>query len=294
MADRRTLFLTGAAGVIGAALLPTLRQYRVITLVHRSLPAGGEHLRGDLTLPRFGLGQRAFDGLCAEVDAVVHCAAVWGTRHVLELCSAARAPLLQVDSAFIEPRQASQQQQLEHSGIPHFIARLSLLIGDSLTGEIARFQGFHAFATGILRGRVRFVPGHPDTQLDLLPQDVVASSLKALLVHGLERGFDGSEYWLTSGPESLTLARMLELVREAGAFADLEVALPRLVPHGPFERVSLPSSLGAFPGSPARPSAAELESALSASLHYLLRAKGLGIHGKRYRAAQPSDSRSES
>jgi nucleoside-diphosphate-sugar epimerase len=289
MAERVTIFFTGAAGVIGAALLPLLRQERVIALVHQALPAGGEHLHGDLSQPRFGLSPRAYADLCRDVDVVLHCGPSQQSAYsVLELCAAARAPLLYVSSAFAA-RRHQDEALLACSGLAHVVARTSTVIGDSVTGETARFSGFHGFATQLLRGQLSCLTAHPESLVDLVPQDVVAHALRAILTASLSHGFDAREYWLCAGGEALTLRRLLELVQEAGAFVDLEVALPPLQPpvSGPRMAV-LPSSFGSLPGSPAKLTGIELERALGASLHYLARAKCLGIHGKRYRLVQPS------
>ena len=289
MAKRVTIFLTGACGVVGAALLQRLREHRVIALVHHALPLGGEHLPGDLSQPRLGLGPRVYADLCQAVDAVVHCGPPEQSCYrVLELCAAAHAPLLHVSSAFHRQRHADEAL-LASCGLRHVIARPSIVIGDSQTGEIARFSGFHSFATRLLRGRVSCLNVHAESSVDLVPQDVVACCLRAILDSCLQHGFDAREYWLTAGSESPTIGRLLELVREAGAFADLEVTLPQLLPHpSTVPTPPLQSSLGTFAGSPAKLGSADIEQALSASLDYLLRAKSLGIHAKRYRLVQPS------
>src|SRR5690348_18349130 len=75
---RRTVLLTGASGVVGRALLPRLRDFDVVCLVHRS-PVCGPNVTtvpGDTARPRFGLAERAYAELAAKVDAVIHCAAV--------------------------------------------------------------------------------------------------------------------------------------------------------------------------------------------------------------------------
>jgi nucleoside-diphosphate-sugar epimerase len=289
MAERVTIFFTGAAGVIGAALLPLLQQKRVITLVHQALPAGGEHVRGDLSQPRFGLSACAYDDLCREVDVVLHCGPSQQSAYsVLELCAASRAPLLYVSSAF-PARRHQDEALLACSGLRHVVARTSTVIGDSTTGETARFSGLHGFATQLLRGQLSCLMAHPEGLVDFVPQDTVAQALHAILTWSLTHGFDAREYWLCAGAEALTLQRLLELVQEAGAFVDLEVALPSLLPSLSGARMPvLRTSLGSFPGSAPQPTATELERALSASLHYLARAKCLGIHGKRYRLVQPS------
>ena len=75
---RRTILLTGASGVVGRALLPRLRDFDVICLVHRA-PVSGPNVTtvpGDIARPMFGLAERVYGELAAKVDAIIHCAAV--------------------------------------------------------------------------------------------------------------------------------------------------------------------------------------------------------------------------
>src|SRR6266567_4987191 len=74
---RRTVLLTGASGVVGRALLPRLRDFDVVCLVHRS-PVSGPNVTtvlGDIARPMFGLAEQAYAELAAKVGAVIHCAA---------------------------------------------------------------------------------------------------------------------------------------------------------------------------------------------------------------------------
>jgi thioester reductase-like protein len=114
----RNILLTGAAGVLGTALLEELPAVgRVTALIHESpCPTAAEQLAGDLTAPRLGLTDRTYRGLASRVDAVVHCAARTdftsgpataqalnhaGTRGVAEFCADAGATLYHVSTAFV-------------------------------------------------------------------------------------------------------------------------------------------------------------------------------------------------
>src|SRR5215471_13517408 len=117
-AARRTVLLTGASGVVGRALLQRLDDFDVVYLVHRS-PVSGPNVTtapGDITEPMLGLAEPAYLKLAAEVDAVIHCAAVTdfnrsdgsleatnvaGTENVAAFAAAANAVLYHVSTAFV-------------------------------------------------------------------------------------------------------------------------------------------------------------------------------------------------
>lgn len=112
------LFITGASGVVGAALLQEMRGEALTCLTHRTpvIADNVESLRGDLTQPRLGLDVAGYDELAASTKAIVHCAAVvdfdvdpatvdelnvQGTRQVLALARDAGIPLYYISTAFI-------------------------------------------------------------------------------------------------------------------------------------------------------------------------------------------------
>ncbi len=136
---------------------------------------------------------------------------------------------------------------------------------------------------------------------------IVARSIRAILDDGIANGFDGQEYWITSGSRSAPTGRLIEILAEAGERHGLRLEVPRFIPSEAIDRLiraafyelfpavarkrmdelvamsalffeseTFPSSLGFIPGGPPAPSAAEVEAAIVASLEHLIRAKGIG------------------
>jgi long-chain acyl-CoA synthetase len=127
-AARDCLFLTGATGLLGRALLPRLRAQAphrpVVVLVRQPEQAaeferlGVRALMGDLSRPQMGLHPERWDELGASVTGIIHAAAdvrfdlplaearavnVFGVRQVLDLAAACPAlkKLVHVSSVYV-------------------------------------------------------------------------------------------------------------------------------------------------------------------------------------------------
>ena len=274
MTARRNILVTGASGVVGSAVLAQLDDFDVHCLIHRSVPDVDiiGHVHGDLSRVRLGLDQRAFRELACRTDAIVHCAAavnftagadvaeavnVTGTRNMLELASLAEAPFYHVSTAFvaradtvddagpgiyIRSKQRADAEVLA-SGLPAVLLRPSVVSGDSVTGEIARFQGLHDLAGGVLRGLMPMLPVHGYARIDFLPQDLVATCIADLVRGDAREG----EYWLTAGTAALTVDRMIELCLEMGREFGVELPRPRLVEPELVDRLIRPVFLPTLP-----------------------------------------------
>ena len=272
---RRTVLLTGASGVVGSALLPRLRDFDVVCLVHRS-PVAGPNVTtvpGDIAEPMFGLAERAYSDLAARVDAVIHCAAITdfnrtdgsleatnitGTEHVAAFAAAANAVLYHVSTAFVHTTadgdrgrtaigyassKLAGEKAVRSSGVPHVIVRPSVVIGDSVTGEIAAFQGLHQVAAGLFAGIVPLIPFDPSWPIDFVPADVVADAIACVVENRVSEG----EFWISAGEKALRLDESitvgLELARDLGVSIDM----PRFVPPDMFDRLIGPVFLDALP-----------------------------------------------
>ena len=265
ISTNRKLFLTGPSGVVGRAILKQLPADQVICLTHRepvSIP-GVETVRGNISKRRLGLAEDSFGALTNRIGCIVHAAAVTkfsqsaekifaanvdGTRQVLELAQAAGVPLYFVSTAFVHPvrdlagtavSNAYEESKLRaediirSSGHPATIVRPSIVVGDSRTGEINKFQGFHMILELALRGRVPWLPGAADGYIDFVPQDAVAD-----IILGLVRGgVVNRDYWLTAGARAPRLQHLLGLaVANASHMFGGPIAVPHLVGPDVFER----------------------------------------------------------
>jgi nucleoside-diphosphate-sugar epimerase len=276
---RRTVLLTGASGVVGRALLPRLRDFDVVCLVHRS-PVSGPHVTpnvstvaGDIARPMFGLAERAYAELAAKVDAVIHCAAVTnfnrtdgsleatnitGTEHVAAFAAAAKAVLYHVSTAFVHTTadgdrgrtaigyassKSAAEQVVRSSGVPHVILRPSVVIGDSVTGEIAAFQGLHQVAAGLFAGIVPIIPFDPGWPIDFVPADVVADAIACVVENRVSEG----EFWISAGEKALRLDEGVEVAVEFARDLGVRVDMPRFVTPEMFDRLIGPVFLEALP-----------------------------------------------
>lgn len=272
----RTVLLTGASGIVGQALLKKLTDLEVICLTHRAplTQPGVRIVQGDLLSPRLGLSNRTYDELLETADCVVHAAAntnfsqaesvmfqvnVEGTRNVVDFAVNARIPLYHFSTAFValcEPNhcgtranayarsKAEAEEIVTRSGVQAAIVRPSRIIGDSRTGAISRFQGFHFLFDLMVRGEMQYTFAPPDAYVDFVPQDVVANVLAALIKQGVTRG----EYWVTAGEASLRVERMMELCREhIFRLTGRSVARPEPIRRSYFEEVLKPALLSSMP-----------------------------------------------
>jgi len=271
--SKRTIFLTGATGVIGRALLEKLEGHTLLCLVRQTplTHPGVTTIRGDISLPRFGWSSEQWDDVVSRVDCVVHAAAITdfhraddavmqtnvnALENVFELAAAANAPLYHFSTAFVRPPRNHSNGELAYaiskregerlvreSGLPHVILRPSMVIGDSATGEIARFQAFHSVLGGVLNGLLPVFPASRNAIVDCIPQDVVASTLIALI----DRDVTSGEYWITAGGRALTITRVGELLQQFVAGLGGSFAWPRIVSPDIVERLLLPVFFPALP-----------------------------------------------
>ncbi|MFI6762864.1 SDR family oxidoreductase [Micromonospora sp. NPDC050417] len=284
----RTVLLTGASGVIGTALIPHLAPAHVVALVHRTAcPGANESVAGDITAPRLGLDPASYASLASRIEAVVHCAAhtgfvggpqmaqdvnVAGTRQVTAFAEDAGAPLYYVSTAFVARAELTRQslghdsgdaaarpedyldskraaeQVVRDSGVPSVIIRPSVVIGDSRTGAISRFQGLHDISTVLLRNVLPLLPMPATSRLDFVPCDVVARATAALVADRQQEG----EAWITAGHAAPTIDTLIDIAVAVGAELGIAVNRPRMVEPEMVDRLIRPVFIDPLPSAARR------------------------------------------
>jgi nucleoside-diphosphate-sugar epimerase len=215
MADAGGIFVTGATGALGPALLAELGTTGrpVIALVR----AGGHSLGaatvdGDVTVG--GLTRADLD--LNHIDTVIHAAAdtrfraprdqqertnVQGTRNVLAwarrlprlrrfifvstTCVAGRRSGSIAESFapqpefvnFYEATKWHAEQLVRASGLPATIVRLSTAIGGEENGAIGRMGAIHYALRWLHRGLIPMLPGSETTPVDFISTDLAARAI---------------------------------------------------------------------------------------------------------------------
>jgi thioester reductase-like protein len=297
-------FLTGGTGVIGSAIAERLLADgdRVTLLIRAGSDAAlagrfdelarfwgldaaararAEAVRGDTTLPRFGLDESTYARIAAQCTHVVHCAAivkmtlpleeargsaVEAARNVLALARASRRlekveflstvgvsgrrPGALPERWITEPRKfhnTYEQAKAEAEGFlraelapgfPLAIHRPSMVVGESGTGRVLRFQVFYHLLEFLSGRRTRgLFPGLGATALDVVPVDYVA---RAVAWSSRTAATSGRILHLCSGPEkAIPLEALREKVRARFGAAGLACPRPRTIPVG-LLRAALP------------------------------------------------------
>lgn len=233
------ILLTGASGVIGQDLAPRLPQERLILARHRArLGAPVRQVAIDIRAPDLGLTALNYAALAAEIDTIIHCAAITdmsgdvpdlsatniaGVQHMVDFAQAAGAKLHFVSTAYCSETygpaspvmsdyvasKRAAEAVVRGSGLDWTIIRPSIIAGHSETGAIASFQGFHLFIATVLKGRLPIIPVARQTACDFVAVDWVAEAI-ARIVADPEWG---RTYWLTAGDAAITIEEMMNTGR---------------------------------------------------------------------------------
>jgi len=212
---------------------------------------------GDITLPLMGL-----DPADHDIDLVIHCAAslefdapeeelerdnVQGTRHTVEFARECGARFLHVSTAYVcglregvieeepvpagtrfangyEASKARAESVVAASGVPFAVARPSITLGDSATGQIREFPSLCNVFRLMARGKVSVFPADPASTLNLVPIDHVAEGL-ARIAERMDEAEGGYFHLTASAP--LPSAELAHGVGRIAHFSDPLVVSPQ-------------------------------------------------------------------
>ena len=223
---------------------------------------------GDITAPGLGLGAAAAKTLAKRVTGCFHLAAVYdlavakdvgmrinveGTKNVLELLAGAEAfeRLDYVSTAYVsgtavgtyretdldvgqkfknfyEETKFLAEVAVKESRIPAVIYRPGIVVGNSKTGETAKFDGpyFSLNAMGVLPSPGAFIKvGTGEAEVNLVPVDFVLEAIARLSTWP---GAIGKTYHLTD-PDPATAFEIEEMFARALGKSFLYVPVPLLV-----------------------------------------------------------------
>lgn len=270
------ILLTGATGVLGAVVARQLAPHAELTALvrRRRLPLDGvRQISGDLTQAGMAMDARSREDILAGTDVIIHCGAmtgfgnkpdvprrvnVEGTSRILELAARAGARLIHVSTAFVArvdefdsaPTTPDLRTPLSYvrskveaeelvfgSGLDPAVVRPSVLMGDSTTGAIEQFQGWHTMCAAIIAGQTPFLPAGPDALVDCVPVDFAARAVARIALSGAQPG----QWWLTAGDNAFTLGDSLDLCLNEAQARGLAPDRPRLLPRDMIERLVLPA-----------------------------------------------------
>ena len=306
-----TIFLTGGSGLLGTALLESIRDDDVIALHHRSpiTRAGVETLRGDIRTPRLGLSEADYEALAARIDVIIHSASitrfgvsdakiidtnVGGTREIVRLARKARARLIYISTAFVHPNAfdlspASMYEESKRQaealvralGDDCVIVRPSIIVGDSRTGRVAAYQGLHEVVGSMIDRSLPVLPATPGMLCDFVAQDWVTDAIWSAASHPRP----AQELWVTSGTDALSVEACVAVAARIGESHGFRGAAPRIVSYDTIQRLFIPVFLESLPSHLKRRFQANLKlarymnqkAALPSSEAYLRTAFGLAV-----------------
>ncbi len=272
-AAAKTVFVTGGSGLLGTALLESIRAKNVIALYNRSpiKRAGVETLQGDICKPLLGLSEQAFKSLAKRIDIIIHSASVTrfgvsdakifetnvkGTREIVNLACQAKARLVYVSTAFVLPtashlapismyEESKRQAEALVRTLSHefVIVRPSIIVGDSRTGKVAAYQGMHDVMGSMIDRSLPVLPTTPEMLCDFVAQDWVVDAIWAAAFHAKPI----QELWITSGSRALSVEAIVAIAVRLGNAHGFQGAPPRIVPYETLQRLFIPVFLESLP-----------------------------------------------
>lgn len=124
---------------------------------------------------------------------------------------------LEHDQGFVNPYEQSkyEAERLLRSAmadLPIAVVRLSTVIGDSVTGRVARPAAIHHAIRFLYQSLLPMIPGTPDSRVDLIPTDYAVAAVRHLAGSGFEAG---RTFQVCAGDEAPGESELVDLVMDA-------------------------------------------------------------------------------
>lgn len=264
--------------MLGHAILDRLGNCNVIALQRKTSVADNmaEVVDGDMRLPNLGLAPQEYESIASRIDAIIHSAAitdfnksdeevfeanVGGTKRMLDLANNAGADFHYISTAFTyehshekckydfnnyERSKQAAEAVVNSAGLRASIIRPSIIVGDSQTGNILRYQGMHMLLHLFIMGYMPVVSGNPDSYCDFVPQDFAADAIIALVMGGRT----GEDFWITAGERAIRTQSMVDVcVSSAKELTGKELPPVRFLDADIFDRLIRPVFMPSIPDS---------------------------------------------
>ena len=254
---KQKVFLTGGSGLLGQALLDSRQNEEIIALCHNSTIShpNVQQVQGDIRKPLLGMKISEYAMVADNVDVIIHSAAIThfgvrdhkifetnieGTKEVVKLAKITGARLIYVSTAFIhhkasnvEPSSLYEESKrkaesiVKELGSSYVIIRPSIIIGNSKTGQIATYQGFHHVVGTAVDRSLPVVPADPNMFIDFVAQDWVTDAIWGAVHHPKP----AEELWVTCGKHALTIEAIVSIATCVGESYGFTGDIPKIVPY---------------------------------------------------------------